>query len=151
MQLALGAITVQALGVTLCVDGATGHDTDACGTMISPCATISYAVNERATNFDTILVAQGVYTENLDVGKPVTLQGGYESAGWTRDIAAHETIIDGSNNQTVEGDWDGSWIHQSSVLPDPGSFMMWYAGADFRGVSGFGLATSGEGEVWTKE
>jgi hypothetical protein len=47
---------------------------------------------------DEVLVAEGVYTETITIGSPqtVTLRGGYESIGWTRDIAAHVTTINGN-------------------------------------------------------
>jgi hypothetical protein len=85
----------------LYVDDATGQDIATCGATDTPCKTISYTLNSRAIGGDTIRVARGVYTENLTVGKRVTLEGGYESVNWTRDITQYETIIDGSNSQTV--------------------------------------------------
>jgi hypothetical protein len=99
----------------LYVDGASGQDIPTCGTTITPCQTISYTLNSRASGGDTIRVAEGTYTETLDVGITVTLKGGYEAAGWTRDIAAHPTIVDANgaddsvftispeNNVMVEG------------------------------------------------
>jgi predicted outer membrane repeat protein len=96
---------------TLYVDDAQGQDTPTCGTTIAPCHTISYALNDRATDGDVIRVAQGVYTDNLVVDKRVTLEGGYESAGWTRSVIQHETIIDGS----------GSVVSQSVVIFQTGS------------------------------
>jgi hypothetical protein len=63
---------------TLYVDGASGQDTPTCGTTIAPCQTISYTLNSRASDGDTILVATGTYTENLTItGITVTLRGGY--------------------------------------------------------------------------
>ena len=50
---------------------------------------------------DTIRVAQGVYTENLVVTKSLTLLGGYEAAGWTRDIELYETTVDGNRSGSV--------------------------------------------------
>ncbi|RLC76758.1 MAG: hypothetical protein DRJ03_28025 [Chloroflexi bacterium] len=85
----------------LYVDGATGQDIVTCGTSGTPCRTISYTLNSRASGGDTIRVAQGVYTENLTIGISVTLEGGYEASGWTRSIIQHETIVDGSSSGTV--------------------------------------------------
>ena len=58
-------------------------------------ATIGYALTQ-AGNGDEVRVAEGTYTETLDIGITVTLKGGYEATGWTRDIAAHPAIVDGS-------------------------------------------------------
>jgi len=88
-----GATPAQAIPGTLYVDGATGSDTTGCTSGISPCATIGYALTQAASNY-TILVAEGIYTETLGIGITVTLKGGYEATGWTRDIAAHPTIVD---------------------------------------------------------
>jgi len=98
----------------LYVDRTTGQDIGTCGTTSIPCRTISYALNSRASGGDTIRVAQGVYTENLTVDKQVTLEGGYESVAWTRNIDAYKTTIDGGGstvNQSVvrfEEDSDGA-------------------------------------------
>jgi len=52
-----------------------------------------------------ILVAGGVYTENLTITRPVTLAGGYASytspISWTRSITAHPTILDGGGRDSV--------------------------------------------------
>ncbi len=50
---------------------------------------------------DTIRVSQGVYTENLVITKSLTMEGGYESSGWTRDIELYETIVDGNRSGSV--------------------------------------------------
>jgi len=135
----------------LYVDGATGQDTDTCGTTITPCKTISYTLNSRASGGDTIRVAQGVYTENLTVDKQVTLEGGYEPVGWTRNITEYETIIDGSNSRTVRGDWDGEGVWMSDIISDAGKYKMWYAGLNlYRERAGIGYAESVDGISWVK-
>ena len=67
------------------VDGASGSDTTDCTNPTSPCVTIGYAL-DQAEDFDTILVAQGTYTENLVITKTVTLEGGYEPGSWSRRL-----------------------------------------------------------------
>jgi hypothetical protein len=78
------------------VDGVAGSDTDLCGTAVAPCKTISHALNARASDGDTLRIAQGTYTENLSIKVSVTLEGGYEPSGSMRDLEAYETIRDGS-------------------------------------------------------
>jgi len=94
---------------TLYVDGATGSDDSDCSNPAAPCATIGYALTQ-AGNGDNIRVAQGVYTESLAINISVTLEGSYESVGWTRSITQYETIIDGGGviNQPVVTIQDGS-------------------------------------------
>ncbi len=97
------------------VSGAGGSDATDCATPSAPCATIGYALTQTVAG-DEILVAEGIYTETLTIGSPqtVTLRGGYEATGWTRDIASHPTIVNGnganasvihipSGNVTIEG------------------------------------------------
>ncbi|WP_207681920.1 InlB B-repeat-containing protein [Desulfonema magnum] len=63
---------------------------------------IQEAIDAAISDSDVILVAQGIYDENIVInGKTVNLSGGYESAGWTRDIKAHKTVIDGGGRSTV--------------------------------------------------
>jgi hypothetical protein len=81
------------LGI-LYVDGASGSDGgNNCANGGSPCATIAHAI-DQAGPADDIWVAQGTYEETLDIGKNLLLKGGYEAAGWTRDIGANPTVID---------------------------------------------------------
>ena len=56
---------------------------------------------DRAGEGDKILVVQGTYTEDLVVSKVVTLRGGYESRGWTRNVTLYETILHGSGAGSV--------------------------------------------------
>jgi len=100
---------------TLYVDGATGSDTTDCTNPAAPCATIGYALAQAG---DEIRVAEGTYTETLDVHRSVTLKGGYEATGWTRDIDAHPTIIDGTgaNDSVLRiGDVSGAVVEGFTV------------------------------------
>ncbi len=98
---AASAKTVEAQsGPTLYVSGSHGTDAGGCTLAASPCRTISYALAQGAAG-STLLVAESTYTENVVVANAATLKGGYEDAGWTRDIAGHQTIIDGNNLGTV--------------------------------------------------
>ena len=145
-----GVIPVRADPVTLYVDTAAGIDDPACGTTAAPCQTISYTLHTRAAGGDMIRVAQGVYTENLSVNISITLEGGYEATGWTRDLMLYETVLDGGGNPTFWGDWDGNSIYAPAVISDGGQFEMWYSGQMLDGTTNFGLATSPEGITWTK-
>lgn len=78
------------------VDGASGSDMmNNCQVPATPCATIGHALGQ-AMDGDTILVAEETYTETLNIGIAVTLKGGYEATGWTQDISANPTIVDGA-------------------------------------------------------
>jgi len=97
---------------TLYVDGVTGNDSGACGTIGTPCKTISYTLNTRASDGDTIFIAAGTYTENLTIGNGIslTLRGGNSISGTAWLPGTAETVIDGSStiSQPVVTIGDGS-------------------------------------------
>ncbi len=135
----------------LYVDRATGGDTPTCGTTTTPCKSISYTLNTRASSGDTIRVAQGTYTENLTIGISVTLEGGFESTTWTRNITLYESILDGSGNPAIWGDWDESHIGSPIVVSNGITLEMWYNGNDLNGVIQLGRATSTDKVTWAKD
>src|SRR5690348_11144519 len=59
----LGGGTASAAGAVINV-ATTGSDTPTCGAAGTPCLTIPYAFNVRATPGDTIVVAPGTYDAN---------------------------------------------------------------------------------------
>jgi uncharacterized repeat protein (TIGR01451 family) len=85
---------------TLYVDGATGSDDSDCSNPAAPCATIGYALTQ-AVSGDEIRVAGGTYAERLFIDMGIRLSGGYEAAGWTRDLATYETVVDAGGNGTA--------------------------------------------------
>jgi len=87
----------QALANTLYVDHASGTDSGNCQTSGSPCKTINYAIGQAGIG-DSILIAGGTYTENVIVNQAVSLMGGYEASGWTRDLSFYMTIIDANDS-----------------------------------------------------
>jgi len=106
-----GVTPVHADPGTLYVDGATGQDIGACGTISVPCKTISYTLNSQASEGDTILIATGTYTENLTIaGITLTLRGGYTISGtqWLTDTG--ETVVDGDDAGRV------FFIHGSNLV-----------------------------------
>ncbi len=144
-----GIIPASADSDILYVDAAAGSDDPACGTTAAPCQTISYTLNTRTNSGDVIRVGQGTYTENLTINFTVTLEGGYETAGWTRDTGQYETVIDGSSIDPVPGDWDESMRYPMVIL-DGATYKMWYVGIDYLGIIRIGYATSPDGISWTK-
>jgi hypothetical protein len=122
------------------------------GTFDQPFQTINKAL-AAADNGDTILVAQGIYTENLLINAQVTLMGGYSPlAGtgvttWTRCITRCETTIT-SDDRTIPGEWNGDWIGALSIIKDDHAYRMWYsAGNEIEGES-IGYADSPDGVNW---
>jgi predicted GH43/DUF377 family glycosyl hydrolase len=134
---------------TLYVDGATGSDTTDCRNPATPCAAIGYALSQ-ADSGDEIRVAQGVYTENLTINISVTVMGGYESVGWTRNMIQYETIIDGSGSQPVVGNWDGRQVMKPAVIREGAEYKMWFDGVNLLAERQIGLATSSDGISWIK-
>ncbi|RLC60754.1 MAG: hypothetical protein DRI48_11560, partial [Chloroflexi bacterium] len=129
-------------------DSNTGRTTD------SPFATVQHAINV-ADDGDTIIVAAGTYTENLSVHRRLTLRGGYTiSSTVTGTVwlppATGTSIVDGSGNPTVIGDWDGHRVWKPAVISDGVEYKMWFDGTDLLSEVGVGLATSSDGVSWTK-
>jgi hypothetical protein len=69
---------------------------------VAPCKTISHALNARASDGDTLRIAQGTYTENLDINVSVMLEGGYQPSGRTRDLGTYGTALDGSPSAVMD-------------------------------------------------
>jgi hypothetical protein len=74
----------------------------ACGG-VAPCYASVQAAVDAASPGDEIRIAAGVYTgvSSIDghtqlvyIDKSITLRGGYETASWTHDPAAHITVLD---------------------------------------------------------
>jgi hypothetical protein len=86
------------------VDGDAGSDSDTCGSLASPCCTISCAVASRASAGDTVFVMPGTYTETISMQPSVVISGS----------GAATTIIDGNGSGPVVS--AGSGITNSAVL-----------------------------------
>lgn len=95
-----GASPTHAAPGTLYVDGASGVDSGNCQSSVAPCKTIGYAITQTAST-NMIYVAQGTYTENLTINSQISLMGGYEASGWTRDLTMYVTTVDGNQAGTV--------------------------------------------------
>ncbi len=77
----------------------TGDDTNP-GTMAAPLLTINAGAILALQAGKSVFVATGDYLE--DVVTQVSLFGGYESAGWTRDITVHFTSIDAATTTAID-------------------------------------------------
>ncbi len=141
---------VRADASILYVDGATGQDTDTCGSASVPCRSISFTLHSRAQAGDAIRVAQGTYTENLTIERGGTLEGGYEAVQWTRDLSRYETVLKGSGTPIVLP-WDSVPIGTPAVIQEAGSYKMWYVAYEGKNVGRIGLATSADGAIWVKD
>lgn len=75
----------QAAGVWYVAPAPLGDDTASCLSASAPCRTITAALGRAAAN-DTILVASGIYTENLVIAKSLAIIGAGDGS----------TVIDGS-------------------------------------------------------
>jgi len=83
-----------------------GSDVSGVGSAGNPWKTIPYALSQitdaGSTKKYALLVAEGTYGGATVVMKDyVDLYGGFSTAGWTRDIFSHATILDGENARTV--------------------------------------------------
>lgn len=73
------------------------------GTQAAPVATIAQGISNAMTigGGVDVYVAEGTYSEAVDMVEGITLWGGYESTGWTRDPAAHVTRISATTGAGV--------------------------------------------------
>ncbi|MGI8689692.1 MAG: choice-of-anchor Q domain-containing protein [Thermomicrobiales bacterium] len=117
-----------ARAATVNVNGATGTDSATCGTNVSPCKTIGYAVG-KAANGDTITIAAGTYNESgINVAAAVTITGAgqdvttIDGAGGTLPVLlinnAGNTAISGVTVQhgSVSGGGNGGGILNNGAL-----------------------------------
>lgn len=125
----------------------TGNDwLNNCTDPAAPCQTVGQAV-AVANPGETIRVAGGMYVETLTIQKTLTLEGGYEAVNWTRDIALHETILDGAQS-SLPGEWDGDAVRYPMVIEDIEGYRLYYNNGTEGGA--IGLATSPDGLTWTR-
>jgi hypothetical protein len=98
---------------------------------------------------DTILVAQGIYTDNIYINEEVTLMGGYAATSpvWIRNTKLYQTIIY-SENRGTPGEWDGDRLGTPSVLKDGDTYKMWYMGGNELEGDSIGYADSPDGVNW---
>jgi hypothetical protein len=98
-----GVTPVRADPGTLYVDGVIGSDDSDCSNPADPCATIGYALTQ-AGNDDEIRVAEGIYTETLNIAITVTLKGGYTTSGTLWLPHTGETVVDadGADDSVID-------------------------------------------------
>jgi hypothetical protein len=85
-----------------------GTDTPGCGTEITPCLTVQYAV-DQALPRNEVRVAAGTYTringklaQLIYLAKSLTIRGGYTTADWTTpDPEANPTTLDAAGEGRV--------------------------------------------------
>lgn len=76
-----------------------GNDADP-GTRAAPVLTIATGIALADAADKAVFIAAGDYSESILTG--VSLFGGYESLGWTRDLAAHPTSITGAGQIAIK-------------------------------------------------
>ena len=97
----LQANIVRATGTVRYVS-ALGVDNGDCSDSASPCATIQEAVTVSEDD-DEIRVEGGTYNESIEIGKSITIRGGYAFSDWnTPDFELNETIIHATGGHAVD-------------------------------------------------
>ncbi|NEZ04269.1 hypothetical protein G4Y73_08945 [Wenzhouxiangella sp. XN201] len=92
-------------GLTRYVDGIAGDDqggANDCSSQASPCLTISRAIDAAAA-FDTIQIADAVYTELLTIGQSLTLVGESEEGTIVQAHAQPSEAVNPSRVVTISG------------------------------------------------
>ncbi len=113
------------------VSASMGSDMTGNGSQENPWESIQFALNQitdaSGTKKYALLVAVGLYTWTGDqvvtMKDYVDLFGGYETLGWSRDIFAHASVIDGENTRRCvtganNAQLDGFTIRRGNVNND---------------------------------
>ncbi len=75
-----------------------GTDSGFCTESTQPCKTINYAISQ-AVDGTEIRVAAGLYAEQIQLSKPISLTGGFTTSNWvTPNLVANPTILDGQKS-----------------------------------------------------
>lgn len=75
-----------------------GNDSGTCTDSANPCRTITYALSQIEERGE-VRVAAGVYAEAVQIGKAITLTGGYTLSNWlTPEWTVNQTILDGKRS-----------------------------------------------------
>ena len=69
-----------------------GHDATTCGDVLFPCATLQYAISDRAVSGDTVLAMPGVHRGPF--GPPGNLGFGIELSGKTVTVTGRGAVVD---------------------------------------------------------
>lgn len=78
------------------VSAPTGADeSNDCAYPGHPCASIAHALTQ-AEKHDTILIAEGLYTDGLVLDQAVSLVGGHEPESWSRSLRSNRTTTKSS-------------------------------------------------------
>lgn len=97
------------------VSASGGSDITGDGSKTSSWATVQHAIDTAQGTYEIpvfIKVAEGTYQENILCDSFESIFGGYEAATWSRDIAVHQSILDGrqlgsvvqgANAMTIDG------------------------------------------------
>lgn len=138
--------------VDLYVDGTAPPGGD--GSPESPFQRVGEALDASFIG-DTVHIADGTYLENIEIGHDLTLLGGYSGLGdpfWVRDPDLYDTVLDGSGNPTILGDWDSGQFGMPHVVWDAhvGEYKMYYTASGTNHPFAIGLATSPDGIDWER-
>jgi hypothetical protein len=154
-----GVTPVRADPGDLYVDGAIGSDTTDCSNPAAPCETIGYALTQ-AGNGDEIRVAEGTYTETLDIAITVTLKGGYTISGTLWLPRTGETVVD-ANGADDAAVWiypnasvtvEGFTVQGANHISDGGGgFLIDRATAVISGTVIRNNSAPGGGGIWVEK
>jgi len=86
------ALAPAAVATTWYVNGVTGSDGNNCMSTTTPCKTIGHAIS-LAPSGDSIIVAPATYTENLTIGKSLTILGPGSSTTIMLERQRHSRLL----------------------------------------------------------
>jgi formylglycine-generating enzyme required for sulfatase activity len=147
-------VDLGAYAQVLYVDGIAGSDAGGDGTAAKPWGTINFALAQigdaSPSNRYALLVAEGRYTSSsafvVEMRSNVDIYGGFEAAGWTRDLSAHVSLLDGENVRGGANTADNTKLDGFMLRRSPGDAIQVSTGRSrvisnntFTGNSGVGV------------
>jgi hypothetical protein len=117
------------------VNGAIGSDLNDGTATDTPVATIQHAIDvaQQSNPPRMVLVAEGNYTETLNLNSGVSVYGGYDGTDWSRNVGANLTEITATEERAIIGqnldaevEVDGFTIHAMDFVDESAtSYGVW--------------------------
>ena len=99
------------------VSETTGTDSNTCGSINDPCATITHGLTRAIADGNTeVHVASGFYPESVTLVNGINLSGGYNPVTWQQNPTTNPTIIQGDSTSIHKNTLIANFITSSTTV-----------------------------------